>query len=146
MIETIDTGYARVVGVRLTGKLHDEDYRHFVPTMETILTALGKVRLFIRLKDFHGWDVYAAWDEFVFSLTHYSDFERIAIVGDRKWERWMAGFCKSFTTATVKYFDRSEIDDAWNWLREDEGDQPTEENDRTLTMTDIWNGFRGHGQ
>ena len=104
----------------VTGKLHDDDYKQFVPTMETILTAMGKVRLFIRLKDFHGWDVHAAWDEFLFSLRHYSDFERIAIVGDRKWEKWMAGFCKSFTTAEVKYFDKLEIDAAWDWLRDDE--------------------------
>ena len=135
MIETIETGLPKVVAYRLTGKLQDDDYKQFVPTMETILTAMGKVRLFIRLKDFHGWDVHAAWDEFLFSLKHYSDFERIAIVGDRKWEKWMAGFCKSFTTAKVKYFDKAEIDAAWDWLRENEEEkQDAEEKNRPLAM------------
>ena len=94
MIETIETGSPKVVGFKLCGKLHDEDYKQFVPKMETILTAEGKVRLFIQLEDFHGWDLHAAWDDFKFSLKHYSDFERIAMVGDRKWEKWMANFCK----------------------------------------------------
>ena len=40
------------------------------------------------------------------------------MVGDRKWEQWMASFCKPFTKATVKYFDASEVDAAWKWLRE----------------------------
>ena len=32
MIETIETGSPKVVGFRLCGKLHDEDYRQFVPS------------------------------------------------------------------------------------------------------------------
>jgi hypothetical protein len=30
----------------------------------------------------------------------------------------MAAFCKPFTKAAVKYFDASEVDAAWKWLRE----------------------------
>ena len=133
MIETIQTGSPKVVGFRLCGKLHDGDYKQFVPTMETILTAEGKVRLFIQLEDFHGWDLHAAWDDLKFSLKHYSDFERIAMVGDRKWEKWMAGFCRPFTKAKVKYFDRSEVDAAWKWLEQnDQDNRATEENDPLL--------------
>ena len=117
MIATIETGSPRVVGFKLSGTLHDEDYQQFVPTMETILTAAGTVRLFIELEDFHGWDWRAAWDDFKFGLKHYSDFERIAMVGDRKWEKWMATFCKPFTRAKVRYFDVTECEAAWKWLK-----------------------------
>ena len=60
MIETIETGSPQVLGLKLKGKLHDEDYKQFVPRWETILTARGKVRLFIQFEDFHGWDLHAA--------------------------------------------------------------------------------------
>ena len=116
-----------MVGLKLSGKLHDEDYKQFVPTVETILTTEGKVRLFVQFEEFHGWDMHAAWDDLKFALKHYSDFERIAMVGDRKWEKWMASFCKPFTKAKVKYFDVSEVDAAWKWLREtEEGNQAPE--------------------
>ena len=36
MIATIETGSPNVVGLKLTGKLHDEDYKQFVQTMQTI--------------------------------------------------------------------------------------------------------------
>ena len=117
MIATFETGSPKVVGVKLSGKLHDEDYRHFVPMIESILTAEGKVRLFVQFEEFQGWDMHAAWDDFKFALKHYSDFERIAMVGDRRWEKWMASVCKPFTKAKVKYFDRSEVDAAWNGSR-----------------------------
>ena len=52
MIQTIETGYRKVVGLMLVGKLHDEDYKQVLPKMESILTAEGKVRLLIQLEDF----------------------------------------------------------------------------------------------
>jgi hypothetical protein len=143
MIETIETGCPRVVGLKLCGRLHDGDYQEFLPTMETILTAVGKVRLFVQYEDFHGWDMHAAWDDLKFRVQHYSDFERIAMVGDRKWEKWMANFFKPFTKAEVKYFDRSEVDAAWKWLEEDE----VPEAPNTPVRSDkpesrfIWSGF-----
>jgi hypothetical protein len=149
MIETIETGSPKVLGLKLSGKLHDEDFRQFVPTMETILTAEGKVRLFVQCEDFHGWDLHAALDDLKFSLKHYSDFERIAMVGDRKWEKWMAGFCKPFTNAKVKYFDTSEVDAARKWLDEKDEGTATEEDHRGVDMSDAlggsslfhWQGF-----
>jgi hypothetical protein len=104
----------------LCGKLHDEDYKQLVPKMETSLTAEGKVRLFMQFEDFHGWDLHAAWDDLKFGLKHYSDFERIAMVGDHKWENWMAKFSKPFTKAELRYFNSSEVDAAWQWLQEDQ--------------------------
>ena len=140
MIAAIETGSSKVVGFRLCGKLHDEDYKQFVPRMETILTAEGKVRLFLQFDDFHGWDIHAAWDDFKFSLKHYSDFERIAMVGDCRWEKWMTSFCRPFTKAKMKYFDSSEVDAAWKWLEENDevkskegSDQPSDAYD-DLTM------------
>jgi len=118
MIETIQTGSPKIVGFKLTGKLHDDDYKSFVPAMETILAAEGKVRLFALFEDFHGWDLHAAWDDLKFGLKHYGDLDRIAMVGDQRWEKWMVQVCKPFTKATVRYFDASHVDDAWIWLRE----------------------------
>lgn len=125
MIETLQTGSPKTIGFKLSGKLHDEDYESFIPTVEAILAAEGKVRLFVELDDFHGWDLHAAWDDLKFGLKHYADFERIAMVGDRKWEKWMAQACKPFTKATVRYFDASQVDQAWAWLREGIPSQPS---------------------
>ena len=149
MIATIETGSPKVVGVKLSGKLHDEDYRRFVPMIESILTAEGKVRLFVQFEEFQGWDMHAAWDDFKFALQHYSDFERIAMVGDRRWEKWMSSVCKPFTKAKVKYFDRSEVDAAWKWLKEtEEGRENAKEQDRPSDVpdnSDMWHAFHWYG-
>jgi hypothetical protein len=117
MIQTIETSAPSTIGFKLSGKLRDEDYKSFAPIVETLITE-GKARLFVQFEDFHGWNMHAAWDDFKFSLKHYSDFDRIAMVGDRRWEKWMAQICKPFTKAKVRYFDSAQIDVAWEWLRE----------------------------
>lgn len=120
MIGQLQTGNPSILGFKLSGKLHDEDYRIFVPAVDKAIAAAGgKVRLFVQLDNFHGWDLRAAWDDFKFGINHYADAERIALVGDREWEEWMARFCKPFTKATVRYFDVSKTEKAWGWVRED---------------------------
>ncbi len=118
MIEILSRSAENVLGFRMTGKLHDEDYKHFVPTVDAVLTEHEKVRLLGWFDDFHGWDLHALWDDIKFATTHCTKADRIALVGDKKWEEWMAKVCKPFTLATIRYFDVEEIDSAWAWLEE----------------------------
>jgi hypothetical protein len=41
------------------------------------------------------------------------------LVGERAWEHGMAVFCKPFTTATIRYFDRTKADQAEAWIHAD---------------------------
>lgn len=117
MIEQLPESSGKVLGFKLSGKLHDEDYKLFVPVIDTSASE-GKVRLLAWFHDFHGWDMHALWDDTKFATTHCTKFDRIALVGDKAWEKWMATICKPFTMAKIRYFDVSEIDAAWAWLRE----------------------------
>jgi hypothetical protein len=118
MIETLPTTSPKVIGLRLSGKLHDEDYKSFVPVLDAAVAAEGKVRLFAKFEDFHGFDLHAAWDDFRAYIRHHRSFDRIAMVGDYKWLKWTVTLFRPFTKAKVRYFDASEVDVAWNWIGE----------------------------
>lgn len=78
----------------------------------------GKIRVLFHMTDFHGWETAALWDDIKFDIKHFADIERLAMVGDKRWEQGMAVFCRPFTTATIRYFDQSQIDEARRWLSE----------------------------
>ena len=119
MIEQIQTDSPKILAFKLSGKLHDEDYQTFVPAVDAAVAAEGEIRLFVQFEaDFQGWDLHAAWDDIKFAASHYANFNRIAMVGNRKWEEWMAKIGKPFTAASIGYFDASEVEVAWMWLRE----------------------------
>jgi len=118
MIQELTSPYEHVIGFQLSGKLHDEDYKTFVPRIDQAIAEEGKLRLLSQFHDFQGWDTHALWDDIQFATTHCNKIEKIALVGDKNWEKWMAQVCKPFTMAQVKYFDVALIDDAWSWLAE----------------------------
>lgn len=107
----------KVLLVKLTGKLAKQDYERFVPEVERLIKEHGKIRMLVQMHDFHGWTMGALWEDVKFDLKHFRDIERLALVGDRKWEAGMAAFCKPFTTATIRYFDESKADEAFAWVR-----------------------------
>lgn len=107
---------SKILEVQVSGKLAHEDYQHFVPEFERLVKQHGKIRLLFEMVDFHGWDTAALWDDIKFDLKHLSDIERLAMVGDRKWEKGMSVFCRPFTTARIRYFDHESIDEARTWL------------------------------
>ncbi len=119
MIEVLQGGTGKVLGFKMSGKLADADYKTFVPMVDKAISAEGKVRILAQFHDFHGWDMHALWDDVKFSTTHCTKIEKIALVGEKKWEEWMAKVCKPFTMAKIQYFDSSDIASAWKWLEQD---------------------------
>jgi hypothetical protein len=115
-LELNELQQGKILNVKLSGKLHKDDYQHFVPLVERLIGQHGKIRIMVELHDFHGWDMAALWEDLKFDVKHFKDIERLAIVGETKWEQGMATFCKPFTTADIRYFDVKDIAAARQWI------------------------------
>ena len=116
MIKRLEQSTGKVLGYRISGTLHDEDYKYFVPEVDAKLADYDKVRLLMWFDGFHGMDLHAVWDDLVFGATHFNKLERIALVGDKAWEAKVARIFKPMTRAEVAYFDVHEMDQAWSWI------------------------------
>lgn len=111
-----DTG--AILDIHVTGRLAKEDYERFVPEFDELVRLRGKLRILFDMTGFQGWESAALWEDVKFSLHHFSDIERLAMIGDKRWEHVMATFCKPFTKATIQYFDHSDPEAARKWLGE----------------------------
>jgi hypothetical protein len=116
-VEEKDSG--KILEVRVTGKLVHQDYEQFVPKFDRLVERHGKIRLLFEMSDFHGWELQAAWDDLKLGVKHFADIERIAMVGDKNWEKLMATFCRPFTKAKIRYFESDTIAEARDWLKSD---------------------------
>ena len=112
-----EDGGKRIV-VQVSGKLAKADYEHFVPEVERLVRQHGKLRMLLVMTDFHGWELGALWEDIKFDFDHFADIERLAMVGEKKWEHGMATFCRPFTKAKIRYFDHAEAAGARTWLDE----------------------------
>lgn len=109
----------KLVSVKATGKITDEDHEEFIPWMEGRIEQWGRLRMLFEMEDFHGWDLHSMWHEFRFESRHKKDLKRVAVVGEEKWERWASKISGFFTSTDVRYFDRDQIGEARAWLEED---------------------------
>jgi stage II sporulation SpoAA-like protein len=118
-VELHEESDGKILNIKMSGKLTKEDYKQFVPEVDRLIKQHGKIRVLCQMHDFHGWEMGALWEDVKFDVKHFAHIERLALVGDKKWEAGMAVFCKPFTTAKVKYFDQAKSKEASEWVRAD---------------------------
>src|SRR5689334_8882295 len=87
----------KFVEIDLRDRISREDFQRFVPEIEHQIREHGKLRVLVRMHDFHGWTAGGFWEDFKFEAKHFKDFERIAFVGEKRWEAVLSGFCKALT-------------------------------------------------
>src|ERR1043166_215829 len=95
----------KVLEVHVNGTLAKTDYKQFVPEVDRLVEQHGKIRVLLDMTDFHGWSAGGLWEDIKFDLKHFSDIERVAMVGEKKWHKGMSKVCRPFTTAKIRYFD-----------------------------------------
>ena len=119
MIEVLEKSQGKILGVRLTGKVSDEDYmKVFIPALENLIKEHGKIRcLYFMDEGFEGWDLGAMWDDAKFGVQHRNDFEKMAVVGGPKWAEWASKMTSHLVSAEIKTYPVDKIDDAWIWIK-----------------------------
>jgi len=104
------------IEVTMLGKLKHEDYQLFVPMIDKALKgAKGlEVDLLVDMRNFKGWELLAAWDDMKFGVKHRNDFDKMAIVGNKKWEENSVAMMSHLMKGKSKFF--KERDKALSWL------------------------------
>lgn len=103
---------------KVVGKLSHADYETLTPLVDNALKAVprAKIRAYVDITELEGWELQAAWDDFKLGLKHNKEFCRVAVLGNKKWQKVASKVGNWFTTGEVKYFEDAII--ATEWLHE----------------------------
>lgn len=118
-VSTLETEPQNMLVIHVEGRLTLDDYRNFLPEIERRIRESGRIRLLFMMDRFGGWDEAALTKDLDLGARHFSGVERLAVVGDKRWERWMEEFSPSFPAARIGYFDPSQEEEARRWLASD---------------------------
>ena len=102
-IELVENAEAKLLEVKISGKLSAEDYETLEPGVEKLIGDSGKSKILFMMSDFHGWELGAVWEDIKFATKHCTDIEKVAMVGEKTWEKWMAMICKPILSASVSW-------------------------------------------
>ncbi len=105
-----------LLAIRVSGTLSKADYERLHPWLDEQLAKHPRPSLLIVMKDFSGWDSVAAMiEDLKIDMEHRNDVRRIAMVGEKAWQKWMTWASKPFTRAEVAYFEMDELEQARKW-------------------------------
>lgn len=105
--------------MKAVGKLTHEDYEVITPMIDSALAGIKnpKIKTYVDLSEFDGWELRAAWDDFKIGLKHGSAFSKIAIYSNSKWLEYGVKISAWFMSGEMKLFESEE--EALKWLSDD---------------------------
>lgn len=120
MYENLDESEGTVQGYEIRDEISEEEIEELLYELEEVIHEEGEVRVLVHVPTFPSFEVEALDEDLGFWFLHGDDIERYAVVGDSKLMEWVVALEDRFVDIDIRYFDGEEIDDAWEWLREDE--------------------------
>ena len=115
MIQLMGQSEDNVLGYRVVGDVTKDDYTDLVPAVEAAVKKYGAIRLLFDLSDFK-WEKVDAWkSDFGFGHEFKGKIERMALVGDQSWGKYMTKLAAPFYAQKAEWF--TDTGDAWTWVK-----------------------------
>jgi len=119
MFEFLPESQDNILGIKMIGKLTDDDYQKvLIPKMKQLMKAHEKLKVLLQFEDFDGWELKAGWDDAVFGIAHRKDFKKLALVGGPAYVEWSMNLFAPFMTGEIRHFPAQGLTAAWAWIRE----------------------------
>ena len=115
---SIDHLEDNIIVITVSSTLTKEDYETLMPRLEQEAQRHEKLCLVWEMHDF-SWQPDAALADLKLDAKLNSEVSKLAMIGEASWQDWMTKLSKPFASGELRYFDKSERDAAYAWIRED---------------------------
>lgn len=112
---TVDKRPDGILHVQADGQLTTEDYVAFVSRFERLAEPSSPILIDLG-PEFTGWTLGALWRDLKFDVEHQRQLGRIAVVGDKKWEKWGTEASAIIFPGEIRFVENEAAADAVAWL------------------------------
>ena len=114
MWKLLERSKGNVFGFEIEGKVTAEEVEEAAAMMEKAIQEHGKISWLVVWKTTHYTSLKAMYNDASWLLKNVKHFDRMAIVGDKKWEEMLVKADSLFFGE--KYFDISQLAEAWQYI------------------------------
>ena len=109
-----------VLYIKVLGKVEKGDFEDNIKMpADHIISEYGKIRgILIDASEFEGWEDFPALMEhigFIRQLNH--DVYRVAIIGDKTWQKLLPPIAGLFVEPVIRRFDPGHGEEAEDWIK-----------------------------
>jgi hypothetical protein len=123
MLQVLAFTQKNIIATRVNDLMGINDYEKIHPLIHNIIDSGKKVRWYFEMDGGSISNAAGFWEDGLIEInysklnfTHSEDIEKIAIVGEQKWEQWMVSIMKPFTKAWIMYFSLADKEKAMEWI------------------------------
>jgi hypothetical protein len=117
MITILPVTAGNLIAIRISGVLSKSDYPEFLALTKQKVTEFEDISLYIEIENFQEITLQSIWEEIKFEFRYFNNIDKLALVGEKDWQRRAASVLTALTTAEVKYFDKKDKDIALTWIQ-----------------------------
>jgi hypothetical protein len=117
MFEQLSGSAGNVLGFKMGEHVTAEDVRAIGGMIAEKIAVHTNIRLLIEFEGFPHMEPEALLEKLRFIRDHSGGIDRMAVVGNRGWIKAWVKIGGLFTRREVEYFERSDRQSAWEWLR-----------------------------
>jgi SpoIIAA-like len=118
MFEKLAESSGNVVGYKAVGKLTKSDFEGIEPEVKALVEKEGTICILFDMAGYKGETAKGWIADYKFGREFHNKIEKMAVVGDTTWEKWLTQLAKLIYARDSKFFHSSDIGKAWAWLRE----------------------------
>jgi stage II sporulation SpoAA-like protein len=117
MSAEITSNTGGIVTAKIAGKLSHSELVALQKSIVDIISRQGNVRFLVIAEGFQGWEKHGDWEDLSFQMENDPHIEKMAIVGEKKWEDLALVFvAKGFRKFPIEYFQPADLAKARSWL------------------------------
>ncbi len=106
-----------ILGFKIPSDVSKKRQNQICGVLAQQIRKTGKIRLILMIEPRKTGDVESLFFDLGFAYIYADNIERMALVGDKTWERTCAGLFGLFANIKATYFDRSEAKAALKWIK-----------------------------
>jgi len=115
--EIVESGEG-LITLKISGLLKRAELARAEKVAIEAMKSAPKIKLLIIIESFQGWDNKDNWEDVSFQAQYDPQIEKIAIVGDKRWQELAEVFVgKGLRSMDIRYFAPSEIAVARSWIK-----------------------------
>lgn len=118
MIEFMNESEGSVLILSCSGKITTEDYDEFIQRADEVIRNEGELNVVMDMTQMSGLEVGVIFQDLGFTFSRLPKFNRLAVVGDQGWNRWIARVSDYLPGVEAQCFGPDEMKLAHHWAGE----------------------------
>ncbi len=119
MMERIPIPTDNVIGMRVTGKIEEDDIACMIADVEAMMTRHDDIHVYVEVASMQGISIAALFEDLKFVIPNLKRFTKKAVVSDKAWIETLTPIAdKLFPSIDVRHFTPEQRDEALSWIQE----------------------------